>query len=599
MTGSNQTNLTFQAVIVILVIIFIILSLYKEWVGPAMTFVIAVVVLGIFQILEPAEVIHGFANEQLAIIVMLLVLGDIFRKVSTMEGFFGKIFQNTKNVKNFVARMMFMVFPISAFINNTPLVAVMMPIVHTNAKKFHFPLSKILIPLSFAAIIGGNITLIGTSTNLIVNGMLAEQKIIPNAEILHFFDFTPVGLTMAVLGTIYMVFWGVKKLPSHENIMDSIPSLHRNYVVEARLKTGSHLIGKTISEAGLKNLQGLTVVEVLRENMRITAVPQDMLLMEEDILLFTGDTNSIEDFVKNYNGFELPSLGMFSRKEDAKMYEIVIAYNSPLIGKSLKEIKFRAQYDASVMALFRNGEAIVNQINSEPLRAGDALLLLTGSYFEQRTKEVTEFILVSGNKKKDKIKASKSIYLYIGFMAVVILASFGIVKFFNGLLMLLSALVIFKVVNPKSIIKSIDFQLVLIIALALSLGTAMLKSGVAEIFADGLLSVLKPMGKVAVLAGIYLLTSILSAVISVRASSAIIFPIAMTMALTLQTNHIPFVLTVAFAASANFMTPMGYQTNLMVYGPGNYKFKDYLRVGIPLTVLYFLVTIGILSWIYF
>jgi di/tricarboxylate transporter len=166
-------------------------------------------------------------------------------------------------------------------------------------------------------------------------------------------------------------------------------------------------------------------------------------------------------------------------------------------------------------------------------------------------------------------------------------------------LMLLSILVIFKVVNPKSIIKSIDFQLVLIIALALSLGTAMLKSGVAEIFANGLLTVLKPMGKVAVLAGIYLLTTILSAVISVRASSAIIFPIAMTMALTLHVNHIPFVLTVAFAASANFMTPMGYQTNLMVYGPGNYKFKDYLRVGIPLTVLYFLVTVGMLSYLYF
>ena len=165
--------------------------------------------------------------------------------------------------------------------------------------------------------------------------------------------------------------------------------------------------------------------------------------------------------------------------------------------------------------------------------------------------------------------------------------------------MLLSLLVLFKVVNPKSIVKSIDFQLVLIIALALSLGTAMLKSGVAELFANGFISILKPYGKIALLAGIYLITTLLSAIINVRASAAIVFPVAMTLALTLGVDPKPFVLVVAYGATANFMTPIGYQTNMMVYGPGNYKFKDFLRVGIPLTILYFVVTISILSWMYF
>jgi di/tricarboxylate transporter len=590
--------MTIQAIIVIAVIIFIIISLYKEIVGPAMTFIIAVVVLGVTQILEPSEIIRGFANEQLAIIVMLLILGDIFRKVSTLDNFFSKIFKKAKTVKTFTARLMFMVFPISAFINNTPLVAVMMPIVHNNAKKFKFPISKLLIPLSFAAILGGNITLIGTSTNLIVNGMLAEQKIIPGTPLLGFFDFTVVGLTMAILGTIYVVFFGLKKLPHHENIMDSVSDFERNYVIEARLKSGSHLIGKTLIEARIKNLNGLTLVEVLRENMRITAVPQDMILMEEDILLFTGDTDSLGAFVKSHEGFEIPTLGMFSRKENAKLIEVVISYNSTIIGKSLKEIQFRATYDASVLAIFRNGTALVSNLNTEPLRAGDALLLLTGTYFEQRTNDVTDFIMVSNHKLKEK-KQSKSLILYIGFITAVILASFGLVKFFNGLLMLLSVLVLLKVINPKNIIKSVDFQLVLIIALALSLGLAMTKSGVADIFSDGLLTVLKPMGKVAVLAGIYIITTLLSAIISVRASVAIVFPVAMTMALSLGVNPIPFVLTVAYAATANFMTPIGYQTNLMVYGPGNYKFKDFLRIGIPLTIIYFIVTISLLSWMYF
>ena len=591
--------MTVQALIVIFVILFIIVSLYKEIVGPAMTFIIAVVILGTTHVLEPSEIINGFANEQLAIIVMLLILGDIFRKVSTLDVLFGRIFQKAKNVRNFTARLIFIVFPISAFINNTPLVAVMMPIVHSNARKFKIPVSKLLIPLSFAAILGGNITLIGTSTNLIVNGMLADQTIIPNTPLLGFFDFTAVGLTMALLGTLYILFIGQKKLPTNENIMDSAPSLHRNYVIEARLKSGSHLIGKTIAECGFRNLQGLTVIEVLRENMRITAVPQDMILMEEDILLFTGDTDSLGDFVKSHDGLEIPSLGMFARKANSKLMEVVISYNSTIVGKNLKEIQFRATYDASVIAIFRNGAAITQKMNEEPLRGGDALLLLTGTYFEQRAKDVSDFILVSSQKILSIIKSSKSLFLYFGFITVILLATFGLVKFFNGLLMLLSALVLLKVVNPKSIIKSIDFQLVLIIALAISLGAAMMKSGVAELFANGLLTVLKPFGKVTILAGIYIITSLLSAVISVRASAAIVFPIAMAMALALNVDPKPFVLVVAFAATANFMTPMGYQTNLMVYGPGGYKFKDFLRIGIPLTILYFIVTVGILSWIYF
>jgi len=591
--------LTIEAVIVIIVILFIILSLYREWIGPALTFITAVTVLGITRILSPNEILHGFANESLAIIVMLIIIGDVFRKVSNLDKFFERIFKNAKTDRGFVARMMFLVFPISAFIYNTPTVAVMMPIVHQNAKKFNIPISKILIPLSFAAILGGNITSIGASTNMIVNSLLAEQTIIPGTELLGFFDFTAVGLTMAVIGTLYMVFYGVKKLPAHTNIMDSVSELQRKYTVEARLKKGSHLIGKTIQEAGFKNLTGLQLVEVLRDNMRVTAVPQNMLLMEEDILLFTGNTDTISDFVKHHEGMDLPSLGMFSRKDDSKLVEIVITYNSTLIGKTLKEIKFRASYDASVMAIFRNGETISTNFNEIPLKAGDALLILTGSYFEQRTIDVSDFYNVSGSKKFDKIKQSKSLFLYTGFLLVVILASFGWVKFFNGLLMLLSVLVIFKVINPKTIIKSIDFQLVLIIALALSLGTAMTKTGVSELFANAVINLFRPYGKVALLSAIFIITTLLSAIVNVRASVAIVLPVVMSIALSMQIDPKPFVLALAFGATANFMTPIGYQTNMMVYGPGNYKFKDFFRVGVPLTIIYFVVTIAVLSWIYF
>ena len=591
--------MTLQAVIVIIVLIFLILSLYKEWLGPALTFVIAVSILGLTRILSPKEILHGFANESLAVIVMLIIIGDLFRKVSTLDGFFDRIFKNATTVRGFVTRMMLMVLPISAFIYNTPTVAVMMPIVHNNAKKYNYPISKLLIPLSFAAILGGNITSIGASTNMLVNGLLAEQTIIPNTPLLGFFDFTAVGLTMAILGTLYVAFYGIKKLPAHENILDAAKELHRKYTVEARLKEGSHLIGKTIFEAGFKNLKGLQLVEVLRENMRVTAVPQDMILMEEDILLFTGNTNSINDFVKQHDGLDLPSLGMFSRKEDQKLVEIVITYNSPLIGKTLREIKFRASYDASVIAIFRNGEAISTPFNDLPLKSGDALLILTGSYFEQRTADVSDFYNVSDSSKIDGIKQKKSTFLYVGFLLVVITAVFGWIQFFNGLLILMSLLVLFKVINPKTIVKSIDFQLVLIIALSLSLGTAMAKTGVSQLFANGMINFFKPYGNTALIAAIFLITTLLAAIVSVRAAVAIVLPVVMSIALSMHFDPKVLVLSMAFGATANFMTPIGYQTNMMVYGPGNYKFKDYLRIGIPLTILYFIVSTLVLSWIYF
>lgn len=591
--------MTFDVIIVIVVLLFLVISLYREIVEPAMTFIIAAIVLGVTNILSPSEILAGFANEQIAIIIMLLLLGDIYRNTSVLDIFFDRIFKSAKTTKGFTTRMMIVVAPMSAFLNNTPLVALLMPYVHNWSARNKQAVSKIMMPLSFAAILGGCATLIGTSTNLIVNGMVTDGNIFPNLPSIGIFDFAPVGVTMIFIGIAYVLFFGQRMIPERESVTKKFPDIQRKYIVEARIKDGSHLIGRTIAESGLRKLKDLYLFEILRGDITITAVPEDTILVEEDILLFLGNTDSIADFVNERNGMEIPSVGMFARKKNTEVIEIVISHNSKLNNKSLKSVNFRAQYDATAIAVHRNGETLAGKLNNIVLKSGDALLLLAGSYFEHRIKSNNDFYLISRIKEIRRLGIPKTLYLILGTLTVIILSSIGVIKLFTGLLFLISSLILIKVTRPKDLVSSIDYELALIIALSLALGTAMMKTGVASMFADGIISVFRPMGKVGVLAGVYFITAILAAFITNKAAVAVIFPVSINLATELNTDVMPFILVVAYAAAANFMTPIGYQTNLMVYGPGGYKFKDYLKVGTPLTLIYMVVTITILSLIYF
>ncbi len=582
-----------------MVLIFLVVSLYKEIVGPAMTFIIAAIVLGVTQVLSPAEILGGFANEQVAVILLLLLLGEIFRKTSVLDIFFDKIFQSAKSERGFTTRMMFVVAPLSAFLNNTPLVAILMPYVHNWSTRNKVAVSKLMMPLSFATILGGCATLIGTSTNLVVNGLVTDGKIIPNLPSLGIFDFSAVGIPMIIIGSIYIIFIGQKMIPEKQGVTKQINEINRKYIVEARIKKGSNLIGKTISESGINKETGLYLFEILRDDIRITAVPDDTIFMEEDILLFLGNTDSIANFLDSKNGMIIPSVGMFARKKNTDVLEIVISHNSMLINRTLKSVNFRAKYDATVIAVHRNGETFSGQISDIEIKPGDALLLLTGSYFEERIKNINDFYLISKIREIRRLGVARTTYLVAGSLAVIVFSAFGIIKLFTGLLFLITTLVLLKITRPKDLVNSIDYELALIIALSLALGIAMMKSGVASMFAEGIITVFRPLGKVGVLAGIYFITTILAAFITNKAAVAVIFPVSLNLALELNTDPMPFILVVAFAAAANFMTPIGYQTNLMVYGPGGYKFKDFLRVGTPLTVMYMIVSIIILSLIYF
>jgi di/tricarboxylate transporter len=590
--------LTLEIVVISLVLIFVVVSLYTEIIGPAFTFLIGVLVLGVFRILTPREIMNGFGNEQVAVIIMLLLLGDTIRKTDIIDRLLDGLFRRTATYKGFLTRMTFFVGGLSSFMNDTPLVAVMMPYVHSWSKRHNIKPSKLLIPLSFAAILGGCVTLIGTSTNLIISGMVNDQNIIPGLEPVGLFDFSVAGLPMLLIGSIYLILFSNKLLPNRQDTLSSFSSQSREYLVETEIRPNSDIIGKTIEQANLRNLPGLFLVEISRGEETLSAVSPSIVLQEGDVLVFAGDTATIAEMINSSSGLTLKQVGMFKKKRHTEVMELVVSQNATLVNKTVKEANFRNLFDAAILAIHRNGERIPGKIGNVRLRAGDVLLVLAGEDFQERSRISNEFYLLSRVCEFSNLKWYKNLALFGGLAIAIIASALGFISLFLALVILIIVILALKITTPKELPKSIDYNLAIIIVLAMALGTAMIKTGLADIIANFFIDIFRPMGPVGLLAGIFLVTNLLASFITVKAAAALIFPISVMSAIQMGLPTMPFVLIVAHGAAANFITPMGFQTNLMVYGPGGYNFNDYIKIGWPLSMLYWFVSVFSLSWWY-
>ncbi len=590
--------LSFDQILVFIVLVFILISLYREILGPAFTFLVGVIVLGIFGVLTPSEILKGFGNEQIAVVIMLLLIGDVIRRTAVVEVIFDRFFKSARSYRGFMSRMTLLIAGFSAFLNNTPLVAVMIPYVHSWCKRNNISPSKFLIPLSYSAILGGSATLIGTSTNLIVNGLVVDQTIIPDLEPLKIFDFAIVGIPMIIVGSLYLLFFGERLLPTKPDTLTQFSLGRREYMVEAKIVQKSPLIGKTIEEAGLRNQLGFHIVEIWRRGYKISVFGADFLLDRGDILILAGETEAIADMVKSRSGLNIPEVGMLSKKSRTEIVEVVVSQNSTIVNKTVREANFRSKYDAAIVSVHRNGELIKGKVGEVILKAGDVLLLFTGENFVARTVATKDFYFISKVREMVKLEWYKSAILLGGLILSILLAALNVFPLFISLLLLLVLSLAMQVTHPRELPGAIDYNLALIIVLSLALGTAMIKTGTADLVADGVIRLFRPLGVIGILTGIYLITTILAAYITSKAAAAIIFPIALTTAVNLSMDPMPFILITAYASAANFMTPVGFQTNLMVYGPGGYSFRDFFRVGAPLTLLYMIVTITILSIVY-
>lgn len=585
-------DLSFTQGYVLLVVVFLILALYREWFNPAMTFFIATVALLLGKVITPADILQGLSNPQIIIIFLLMLVTAGIRTIFGAEAL-SALFNPRLSPRRFLLRMMMTVSSLSSVLNNTPIVAFMIPYVKDWARRTGHPASKFLIPLSYATILGGMITVIGTSTNLVLNGLIMQYDL----PLLAFRDFFFLGLAVTVAGGLYLYFFGYRLLPSNPNELDALRENLKEYIVETEIHPGSSLVGKTVKEAGLRNLQDVFLVEIIRDDRVISPVAPDEVLEARDALFFSGNTQSIYQLIREDNGLSVPENPDLEPEEHFNFVEAVIPANSELVGVRIKDSDFRKKFNASIIAIHRNGKRVPGKVGEMHLAGGDFLLLLAGDNRENGNHEKDLFFL----SVPRKVKTSKNHGMKVLGVASVILLVCGVVglfPLFDVCLVILSALVFAGVLGLAEIRRELDLSLLLILVCSLALGVGLEKSGAADSLAYVLVNMSERFGPVAVLSSLFLVTIALTALITNAAAVSIVFPIAMGVAEQMDLSYTPFFIAIAFAASGDFMTPIGYQTNLMVYGPGGYTFRDFFRVGSPLTVMYTILCIVFISYFY-
>jgi di/tricarboxylate transporter len=573
----------------------LIFALFRRGNRTALTFFIAVLILIVTGVLTTDQFLKGFGNRQIAIIFVLIFITGALRDHFNLLELLDRPFRGARTQSGMLLRMTGIVALGSSFLNNTPVVALMIPYVSDWCKKRGIAPSQLLIPLSYSAILGGMITIIGTSTNLVLNGFLEQS----GQPLFSFFDFLIPGLLVTIGGILFMLIAGPRLLPRREDVLDQLSDPTRDYVVETKVRSKSRLIGKSVQDAGLRNLSGVFLVEIVRDERVITPVEPEEVIEEGDSFLFVGETERVVDLTDGMPGLELSKHTEFEDAEGRNIIEAVIPANSSLIGSTVKQVNFRERYQAGILAIHRNGERVSGKIGEIRFQAGDLLLLSTGKSFARNEFRFNNLYIVK-RIKNPSVKKAPPKRIFVGVVALIgVVGIFGYVNLFMATLIMLAALLVLGFVNVDGMKKEMDVKLLLILVSALALGRAMIESGAADALAGLIGSALSGGGPIVISVALFVLTFVLTSFITNAAAVSIAFPIAYSLGVVAGPDvAVGYYMTIAFAASCAFLTPMGYQTNLMVMGPGGYQFKDFLRIGGPLSFLYALISLTFV-WIYY
>ena len=548
-----------------------------------------------FRVIDINTAVSGFANEGFLTVAILFIIAAGLRDTGAIDLISQKVFGKTRRIRIAQMRIMGPVIVLSAFLNNTPLVAALIPAVSDWAKKNRVPASKLMIPLSYAAILGGTITIIGTSTNLVVNGLISSTT---SFRTVGFFEIAYIGIPASLIGFLYMLLFGNRLLPYKKSALENLAN-PKEYTVEMIVDNDGPLINKSIEDAGLRHLPGLFLIEVHRNGSILPAVSPDEKLYENDRLIFTGITESVVD-LQRMKGLKPATDQIFkldSPRSHRELIESVVSQSNPLIGKTIREGKFRTHYNAVIIAVARNGKRLNQKIGDIKLQAADTLLLEAHPSFVNLNRNSRDFLLIRKIDDSSPPKHEKAWLAWLILLLMIIAAGSGILSILNAAMIAAGIMIITQCVSAGNARRSIEIQIILVIAASLGIGKALETSGAANIIAENFLKLFGS-NPILVLAGIYLMTSVLTEIITNNAAAILMFPIALATTTSLELNFIPFVIAIMMAASASFSTPIGYQTNLMVYGPGGYQFKDYLRIGIPLNIILWLFSITIIPLIW-
>ena len=545
-------------------------------------------VLFVSGILSEQDALAGFSNPGMITVAVLYIVVTGLTQTGGMNWVSQKVLGLPKGQNAALLRMMPPVMGMSAFLNNTPVVAMFIPVISDWSRKLRISPSKLMIPLSYAAIFGGTCTLIGTSTNLVVNGLLIASTDLPGLKL---FDLAVVGLPCAIAGMVYLYTTHRWTLPSRKPVISETDDV-RQYTVEMVVPNDSPLSGKSIEQAGLRHLPGLYVVEIIRDRVIIPAVSPKEILRDGDRLVFIGAIDSIVD-LHRLRGLQPATDEVFkldTPRSERCLIEAVVSNTCPILGKTIREGKFRTQYKAVVLAVARNGERLAGKIGSIRLQPGDTLLLEANSNFVAQQRISNDFYLVNGIPDSEPLRHEKAPLAMMILALMVVLASFGFLSMLKAAVLASVVMLLTGCCSSVRAFRNIEWSVLLVIGAALSIGKALETTGAAGAIATTLVQFSGDNPWLA-LAIVYGVTNLLTEAITNNAAAALIFPIALALSQNLEVNFTPFAIAIMIGASASFSTPIGYQTNLMVYGPGGYKFSDFMRVGIPLNALFWLITV--------
>ncbi|MDR9439416.1 MAG: SLC13 family permease [Halomonas sp.] len=540
-------------------------------VRPAIAFVGLAGAYLVLGLVDTATLLQQYTNPALATLVLLLLVSLALERTPLLDWLSQRLLRGSE--KTATARLMGASALLSAFLNNTAVVAAFLGAI---SRQKRIAPSRLLIPLSYASILGGVTTLVGTSTNLVVNSFALGS----GGFELGMFQFSLVGVPVALL-TFGVLLWRARTLPAHmpEDTAETL-----SYFLAADLEPGSEMVGRSIEENALRSLEGLFLLEIERDGRLISPVGPEEILQPGDTLVFTGEVSKVQALQR------FPGLKLFGHQANdllaTNLMEVVVSHESELAGQTLQEVDFRSMFNAGVVGIRRGGKRLEGQLGQIPLRVGDCLLLAVGSDFRQHRNIDRNFHLLSGSFKRPQLSRLESLLTLAGFATVIGLAALERLPLFHGLLLLMAGLLVGRVLSPAELRRRFPFELWLIIGSALAIAQGLENSGAADLLAQGMQTLFAGHGVYAAFIGCYLLTLLLTETVTNNAAAALAFPVAWTTAQAFGADPMPFIMAVAYGASACFLIPYGYQTHLMVFSPGRYQIRDFLKTGLPVSLAY-------------